>query len=83
MLRLVFTPAVNVCISSPSLFAGAVFCLCVCLHTCLFFWLLVCLLVPECVARVPVSSWGFGGRLCSQKVVIATATVRNRPQPFV
>ena len=42
---------------------------------------------PECVARVPVSLWGSGGwgcvrstsRFCSQP----SATVRNRPQPFV
>ena len=43
--------------------------------------------IPECVARVPVSLWGSGGwgcvrstlRLCSQPF----ATVRNRPQPFM
>ena len=37
---------------------------------------------PECVARVPVSLGGLGVRLCSPKVAFATATVRNRSQPF-
>ena len=41
-----------------------------------------CNLVPECVARVPVSLGGLGVRLCSPKVAFATATVRNRRQPF-
>ena len=38
---------------------------------------LICLIVPECVARVSVSLWGSGAlfaRRCS--------TVRNRSQPF-
>ena len=39
-------------------------------------------LFPECVARVPVSLGGLGVRLCSPKVAFATATVRNRSQPF-
>ena len=37
---------------------------------------------PECVARVPVSLGGLGVRLRSRKVAFATATVRNRRQPF-
>ena len=40
------------------------------------------ILFPECVARVPVSLWGFGGlRVCSPDVAQLSATVRNRPQP--
>ena len=31
---------------------------------------------PECVARVPVSPWWFGGWSCVRQ------TLRNRPQPF-
>ena len=37
---------------------------------------------PECVARVPVSLGGLGVRLCSPSFAFATATVRNRSQPF-
>ena len=33
-------------------------------------------IVPECVARVPVSLWGSGGWGCVRQ------TLRNRPQPF-
>ena len=39
-------------------------------------------LFPECVARVPVSLGGLGVRLCSPSFAFATATVRNRSQPF-
>ena len=40
------------------------------------------ILFPECVARVPVSLWGFGGlRVCSPDVAQLSATARNRPQP--
>ena len=38
----------------------------------------IVILVPECVARVPVSFGGLGVRLCSRKVVSVSATVRNR-----
>ena len=37
---------------------------------------------PECVARVPVHSGGLGLRVCSLDVAFASATVRNRSQPF-
>ena len=36
---------------------------------------------PECVARVPVSFWGLGVRLCSPSFAFAVATVGNRRQP--
>ena len=39
-------------------------------------------LIPECVARVPVSLGGLGVRLCSPSFAFATATVRNRSQVF-
>ena len=35
---------------------------------------------PECVAKVPVSLWGW--RVCSLDVAFTTATVRNCLQPF-
>ena len=42
---------------------------------------------PECVARVPVSLWGSGGWGCVRSTLRSrsqpSATVRNRPQPFV
>ena len=39
------------------------------------------LIIPECVARVPVSLWGSGGlRVCSLDVAFTFATVRNRPR---
>ena len=38
--------------------------------------------LPECAARVPVSLGGLGVRLCSPSFAFATATVRNRRQPF-
>ena len=39
-------------------------------------------IVPEWVARVPVSLWTSGGwRVCSLDVAFTTATVRNRPPP--
>ena len=41
-----------------------------------------CMFFPECVARVPVSLGGLGVRLCSPSFAFATATVRNRSQPF-
>ena len=37
-------------------------------------------LIPECVARVPVSFGGLGVRLCSRKVASVFPTVRNRPR---
>ena len=44
------------------------------------------LVLPECVARVPVSLWGSGGWGCvrstSPNRPQPSATVRNRPQPF-
>ena len=48
----------------------------------------ICLfLFPECVARVPVSLWGSGGWGCVRSTLRSrsqpSATVRNRPQPFV
>ena len=43
-------------------------------------------LVPECVARVPVSLWGSGGWGCVRSTLRSRsqpfATVRNRSQPF-
>ena len=49
----------------------------------------ICFLVPECVARVPVSLWGSGGWECVRSTLRPRpqpsqpfATVRNRPQPF-
>ena len=45
----------------------------------------ICFLVPECVARVPVSLWGSGGWECVRSTLRPRpqpfATVRNRPQP--
>ena len=42
--------------------------------------------IPECVARVPVSLWGSGGWGCVRSTLRLWsqpfATVRNRPQPF-
>ena len=40
--------------------------------------MLLYIIFPECVARVPVSFGGLGVRLCSRKVVSVSATVRNR-----
>ena len=46
-------------------------------------------MIPECVARVPISLWGCGGRtvfarrcVCVRNRPQTSATVRNRPQPF-
>ena len=43
-------------------------------------------IIPECVARVPVSLWGSGGWECVPSTLRPRpqpfATVRNRPQPF-
>ena len=58
------------------------FTICRCLNHLDFFCL-----IPECVARVPVSLWGSGGRGCVRSTLRSrsqpSATVRNRPQPFV
>ena len=39
-------------------------------------------LFPECVARVPVSLWGFGGEAAFARSCSMLSTVRKRPQPF-
>ena len=43
-------------------------------YLCIYFFNLI----PECVARVPVSLGGLGVRLCSPSFAFAFASVRNR-----